>query len=59
MDDDEDKLLLSSLGVASANPEDIERKVIAEVTYSNLLLCSGCNNFVANTVKCWFCAGKK
>ncbi|XP_039133395.1 DNA excision repair protein CSB [Dioscorea cayenensis subsp. rotundata] len=30
MDDDEDKLLLSSLGVASANPEDIERKVIAE-----------------------------
>ncbi|KDP26514.1 hypothetical protein JCGZ_17672 [Jatropha curcas] len=32
MEEDEDKVLLSSLGVTSANPEDIERDVLAEVT---------------------------
>ncbi|KAJ0973553.1 hypothetical protein J5N97_021512 [Dioscorea zingiberensis] len=30
MEDNEDKLLLKSLGIASANPEDIERRVLAE-----------------------------
>lgn len=29
-EEDEDKLLLSSLGIASANPEDIERKLLSE-----------------------------
>ncbi|KAL5990544.1 hypothetical protein ACLOJK_011446 [Asimina triloba] len=31
MEEEEDKLLLSSLGVTSANPEDIERDVLTEV----------------------------
>lgn len=32
MEEDEDRILLNSLGIASANPEDIERDVIAEAT---------------------------
>lgn len=28
---DEDKLLLSSLGISSANPEDIEREILSQV----------------------------
>lgn len=32
MEEDEDRLLLSSLGVTSANPEDIERDVLAVVS---------------------------
>jgi hypothetical protein len=32
MEEDEDRILLNSLGIASANPEDIERDVIAEVS---------------------------
>lgn len=31
MEEDEDKALLSTLGIASANPEDIERDILAEV----------------------------
>lgn len=31
MEEDEDKALLSSLGVTSANAEDIERNVLAQV----------------------------
>lgn len=31
MEEEEDRLLLSSLGVTSANPEDIERDVLAAV----------------------------
>lgn len=31
MEEDEDRILLNSLGVESANPECIEREVIAEV----------------------------
>ncbi|KAL4596505.1 hypothetical protein ACB092_12G167800 [Castanea dentata] len=32
MEEDEDRILLNSLGIASANPEDIERDVLAEAT---------------------------
>ncbi|PRQ25810.1 putative DNA helicase chromatin remodeling SNF2 family [Rosa chinensis] len=31
MEEDEDRILLSSLGVTSANPEDIERHILSEV----------------------------
>ena len=31
MEEDEDRILLSSLGVTSANPEDIERGILSEV----------------------------
>ncbi|KAF2292704.1 hypothetical protein GH714_027177 [Hevea brasiliensis] len=31
MEEDEDKVLLSTLGITSANPEDIERDILAEV----------------------------
>lgn len=31
MEEDEDRILLSSLGVTSANPDDIERDVLAAV----------------------------
>lgn len=31
MEEDEDNILLSSLGIKSANPEDIERKILSEV----------------------------
>lgn len=31
MEEDEDRILLSSLGVTSANPEDIERDILSEV----------------------------
>ena len=30
-EEDEDKLLLSSLGITSVKPEDIERKILSEV----------------------------
>ena len=36
MEEDEDRILLNSLGIASANPEDIERDVLAEVLDSSL-----------------------
>lgn len=36
MEEDEDRILLNSLGIASANPEDIERDVLAEVSDSSL-----------------------
>lgn len=32
MDPDEDRILLSSLGVTSANPEDIERNILSQAT---------------------------
>lgn len=31
MEEDEDRVLLSSLGVTSANPEDIERNILSKV----------------------------
>jgi len=31
MEEDEDQFLLSSLGVTSANPEDLEQKILDEV----------------------------
>lgn len=31
MEEDEDRILLSGLGVTSANPEDIERNILSEV----------------------------
>ena len=31
MEENEDRILLSSLGVTSANPEDIERDILAAV----------------------------
>lgn len=34
MEEDEDRDLLSSLGVTSANPEDIERNILSEVSAS-------------------------
>ena len=34
-EDEEDKALLSSLGITSANPEDIERDILEEVLFSN------------------------
>lgn len=37
MAEDEDRVLLSSLGITSANPEDIERDVLAEVLARTLL----------------------
>lgn len=36
MGEDEDRSLLSSLGVTSANPEDIERDVLEEVSFKTL-----------------------
>lgn len=36
MEEDEDRILLNSLGIASANPEDIERDVLAEVSDCSL-----------------------
>ena len=36
MEEDEDRILLNSLGIASANPEDIERDVLAEVLDASL-----------------------
>lgn len=38
MEEDEDRILLRNLGVSSANPEDIERNVISEVSASSLCL---------------------
>lgn len=35
-EDDEDRLFLSSLGITSANPEDIERKILSEVAFLSL-----------------------
>nr|POE71281.1 protein chromatin remodeling 8 [Quercus suber] len=35
MEEDEDRILLNSLGIATANPEDIERDVLAEATRNN------------------------
>lgn len=32
MEEEEDRILLSSLGVTSANPEDIERDILAKVS---------------------------
>jgi DNA excision repair protein ERCC-6 len=37
MAEDEDRVLLSSLGITSANPEDIERDILAEVLARTLL----------------------
>lgn len=34
MEEEEDRLLLNSLGVTSANPEDIERDILKEVSLS-------------------------
>lgn len=33
MEEDEDRILLSSLGVTSANPEDIERNILSHVIF--------------------------
>lgn len=40
MEEDEDRILLSSLGVTSANPEDIERNILSQV--HSLFLFSDC-----------------
>lgn len=37
MEEEEDRILLSSLGVTSANPEDIERDVIAAAVFASIL----------------------
>lgn len=44
MDPDEDRILLSSLGVTSANPEDIERNILSQV-HSLFVFCyfDSCN----------------
>lgn len=34
MEEDEDRVLLSSLGITSANPEEIERNILSEVLAS-------------------------
>ena len=40
MEEDEDAILLTSLGVKSANPQDIERDVLVEVLASvSLAFC--------------------
>lgn len=41
-EEEEDKILLSSLGVTSANPEDIERDVLDQVCYSQVELLLVC-----------------
>lgn len=40
MEEDEDRILLNSLGVTSANPEDIERNILSQVF---IYLFSNCN----------------
>lgn len=35
-EEEEDKILLSSLGVTSANPADIERDVLDQVCYAKV-----------------------
>lgn len=35
MEEDEDKFLLSSLGVTSANPEDLEQTILDEVIFAH------------------------
>lgn len=37
MEEEEERILLKSLGVTSANPEDIERDVIAAAVFASLL----------------------
>lgn len=35
MEEDEDQFLLSSLGVTSANPEDLEQTILDEVIFAH------------------------
>lgn len=55
MEEEEDRILLSSLGVTSANPEDIERDVLAKVSALISIINSilKCYCFVDNAVEVW------
>ena len=64
MEEDEDRVLLSSLGVTSANPEDIERDILSQVLILiNCIFlyrhCLCCLRFVLKMFWCWMSKGDK
>lgn len=49
-EEEEDRVLLSALGVTSANPEDIERDIIEKVEF--LFICSFLLRISFNMLSC-------
>lgn len=53
MEEDEDRFLLSSLGVTSANPEDIEQTILDEVILLVRLYVFGISCCIVDSVRCF------